>query len=143
MNNMFTDNVKRMMEQAREESARLGHNYIGTEHLLLGLIRIDCSGARALVQMGLGLAELGRSIDDYVISSGSAQSPKKVPFTPRAKNILILAASEAKELNSQHTSTSHMILALVKDEEGVAAQVLDAFGVSYSGIRNQIKSSDE
>lgn len=139
MNDAFSDKVQPLMEQAREEAARLGHNYLGTEHLLLGLIQIECSGAEILSGMGLNLDHLKQAIDDYVISSGSRQNKKDVPFTPRAKSILVIAAAEAKERQSQHVGTRHILLALAKDEEGVAAQVLDAFDIDYGQILKQIQ----
>jgi ATP-dependent Clp protease ATP-binding subunit ClpC len=142
MNDAFSDKVQPLMEQAREEAARLGHNYLGTEHLLLGLIQIECSGARILTQMGLILDQVKQAVDDYVISSGGRQTKKDVPFTPRAKNILVIADDEAKERQSPHVGTRHILLALAKDEDGVAAQILDVFNIDYGQIKKQITDED-
>ncbi len=132
MNNMFTDGVKRVMQYAREESARLGHNYIGTEHLLLGIIKEGKGKAvTVLTNLGLNLETVKQSVEDYVATSGGTMTIGEVPFTPRAKQILEVAANEAKEMKTQFVDVEHLLLALLKDEEGVAAQILAAFGVDY------------
>ena len=96
MSNMFSDNVKRVMQLAREEAARLGTNYISSEHLLLGIIRHGKGSAvTVLVNLGLNLESIKQSIDDYVASSGGSMTMGEVPFTPRAKQILEVAANEA------------------------------------------------
>ena len=132
MSNMFTDGVKRVMQLAREESARLGHNYIGTEHLLLGIIK-DGKGkaVTVLTNLGLSLETVKQSVEDYVATSGGTMTIGEVPFTPRAKQILEVAANEAKEMKTQFVDVEHLLLALLKDKEGVAAQILAAFGVDY------------
>ena len=132
MNNMFTENVKQVMKLAREESARLGHNYIGTEHLLLGIIKDGKSKAVAvLTNLGLSLETVKQSVEDYVTTSGDTMTIGEVPFTPRAKQILEVADNEAKEMKTQFVDVEHLLLALLKDREGVAAQILAAFGVDY------------
>ena len=132
MNNMFTDGVKRVMQFAREESARLGHNYIGTEHLLLGIIKEGKGKAvTVLTNLGLNLETVKQSVEDYVATSGGTMTIGEVPFTPRAKQILEVAANEAKEMKTQFVDVEHLLLALLKDKEGVAAQILAAFGVDY------------
>ena len=94
MNNMFTDGVKRVMQYAREESARLGHNYIGTEHLLLGIIKEGKGKAvTVLTNLGLNLETVKQSVEDYVATSGGTMTIGEVPFTPRAKQILEVAAN--------------------------------------------------
>ena len=139
MNNMFSDRVKRVMQLAREEAARLGHNYIGTEHLLLGIIREGkCSATQVLMSLGLNLENIKQSIDDYVASSGGSMTMGEVPFTPRAKQILEIAANEAKEMKSQFVRTSHLLLALLKDKDGVAAQILAAFGVDHKTAKEEV-----
>ena len=132
MNNMFTENVKQVMKLAREESARLGHNYIGTEHLLLGIIKDGKGKAVAvLTNLGLSLETVKKSVEDYVTTSGGTMTIGEVPYTPRAKQILEVAANEAKEMKTQFIDVEHLLLALLKDKEGVAAQILAAFGVDY------------
>ena len=138
MNNMFTDGVKRVMQLAREESARLGHNYIGTEHLLLGIIK-DGKGKAVtiLTNLGLNLETVKSSVEDYVATSGGTMTIGEVPFTPRAKQILEVAANEAKEMKTQFVDVEHLLLALLKDKEGVAAQILAAFGVDYKSASEE------
>lgn len=139
MNNMFSDRVKRVMQLSREEAARLGHNYIGTEHLLLGIIREGKGSATTVLgNLGLNLDNIKQSIDDYVASSGSSMTMGEVPFTPRAKQILEIAANEAKEMKSQFVRTSHLLLALLKDKDGVAAQILAAFGVDHKTAKEEV-----
>ena len=138
MNNMFTDGVKRVMQFAREESARLGHNYIGTEHLLLGIIKEGKGKAvTVLTNLGLNLETVKQSVEDYVATSGGTMTVGEVPFTPRAKQILEVAANEAKEMKTQFVDVEHLLLALLKDKEGVAAQILAAFGVDYKSAMEE------
>lgn len=141
MNNMFSDRVKRVMQLAREEAARLGHNYIGTEHLLLGIIREGKGSAvNVLTNLGLNLESIKQSIDDYVASSGGSMTMGEVPFTPRAKQILEIAANEAKQMKSQFVRTCHLLLALLKDKDGVAAQILAAFGVDHKTAKEEVSA---
>ena len=138
MNNMFTDGVKRVMAYAREESARLGHNYIGTEHLLLGIIKEGKGKAvSVLTNLGLNLETVKQSVEDYVATSGGTMTIGEVPFTPRAKQILEVAANEAKEMKTQFVDVEHLLLALLKDKEGVAAQIMAAFGVDYKAAAEE------
>ncbi len=139
MNSMFSDQVKQVMQLAREEAARLGHNYIGTEHLLLGIIRGGKSTAvQVLTNLDLNLESIKQSIDDFVASSGSSMTMGEVPFTPRAKQILEIAANEAKEMKSRVVRTSHLLLALLKDKDGVAAQILVTFGVDHRTAKEEV-----
>ncbi len=139
MNNMFSDRVKRVMQLAREEAARLGHNYISSEHLLLGIIREGKGSAvTVLLNLGLNLESIKQSIDDYVASSGGSMTMGEVPFTPRAKQILEVAANEAKEMKSQFVRTCHLLLALLKDKEIMAAQILAAFGVDHKTTKEEV-----
>ena len=132
MNNMFTENLRQIVKLAREESARLGHNYVGTEHLLLGIIK-DGKGkaVTVLTNLGLSLETVKQSVEDYVTTSGGTMTIGEVPYTPRAKKILEVAVNEAKEMKTQFVDVEHLLLALLKDKEGVAAQILAAFGVDY------------
>jgi ATP-dependent Clp protease ATP-binding subunit ClpA len=140
MNPTFTDQVKAVMQYSREEAARLGHDYIGTEHLLLGIIK-DGQGeaVRFLTRLGLNLDQTKQSIEDFVVTSGrAARLSSDIPFTSRAKQILDMATVEAEELESQCVGVEHLLLALLKDHEGVAAQVLDALGVNYQIARAEL-----
>jgi len=139
MNDMFTDRVKRVMQLAREESARLGHDYIGTEHFLLGIIR-DGEGVavNVLENLGLDLDEVRQSIEDATATVGGSMTIGQVPFTPRAKQVLEIAAYEARALKSKFVGTEHLLLALVKDKDGSASQILSAFGINYKMIKDEI-----
>lgn len=141
MNSMFTDRVKKVMQLAREESSRLGHDYVGTEHLLLGIIR-EGEGAAVMIleNLGLDLDELRQSVEDATSSAGGALTIGQVPFTPRAKQALEVATYEARSLKSKYVGTEHLLLALVKDREGVASQILAAFNVDYETVKVEIEN---
>ena len=139
MNSMFSDQVKRVMQLAREEAARLGHNYIGTEHLLLGIIREGKNAAvQVLINLRLNLDSLKQETEDCVASAGGAMTMGEVPFTPRAKQILEIAANEAKEMKSRDVGTSHLLLALLRDKDGVAARILDTYGVDHKTAKEEV-----
>ena len=148
---LYTDSVKRTLQFSRDEAFRLGHNYIGTEHLLLGLIK---EGKRSLSKgnksrateilkdLGLDLSVLAKSIEDFVSTSGIKTLPTELPFTPRAKKILEVAANEAWEMKEAYVDSQHMLLALLKDKEGVAAQILAAYNVSYQIVRTLVEGGE-
>ena len=144
MKSLFSEQVKRVMQHAREECSRLGHNYIGTEHLLLGLIKEDKGKAvEILTHLNLDLKTLKGSIGDYVATSDTNKKIDEVPFTPRAKQILEIAANEAREIGSKFVDTEHILLALTKDREGVAAQILTGFGVNFGQIKQVVSSEKQ
>ncbi len=139
MNSRFSDRVKRVMRLVREEAARLGNNHISSEHLLLGIIREGKGSAvDVMLNLGLNLDKIKQSIDDYVAYSGGSMTMGDVPFTPRAKQILEIAATEAKEMKSQYVRTCHLLVALVKDKETIAAQILVGFGVDYKTVKEEV-----
>ncbi len=139
MNSRFSDRVKRVMRLVREEAARLGNNHISSEHLLLGIIREGKGSAvNVMLNLGLNLDKIKQSIDDYVAYSGGSMTMGDVPFTPRAKQILEIAAAEAKEMKSQYVRTCHLLVALVKDKETIAAQILVGFGVDYKTVKEEV-----
>jgi len=119
MNGMFTDRVKKVMQLAREESVRLGNDYVGTEHLLLGLIREGDGVAIAVLRnLHVDLDELARSIEKSITSSGGMMTiGQMIPFTPRAKKVLEIAAQEARAMSHKYIGTEHILLALMKDNE--------------------------
>jgi ATP-dependent Clp protease ATP-binding subunit ClpC len=141
MDQMFTERVKKVMILAREESQRLGHDYVGTEHLLLGLIK-EGEGVAITVLTNLGLDPdtIRQSVEDAVAQTGGQMLMGKAPFTPKAKEILDLATKEAKEMKVQYVGTEHLLLALTKDRESVAAQILTALGADYKTIKEEIVS---
>ena len=119
----WTDRARAALDQARHEAAALGHNYLGTEHLLLGLAQGDGLAARALARLGVDAAE----VRDQVVESigrGIEARPGDGPYTPRTKKVLELAVREAARLHCDYVGTEHLLLALVREGEGVAAQIL-------------------
>ncbi len=141
MNNMFTDRVKKALQFSREESARLGHDYIGTEHLLLGLVKEGQGVAIAVLSnMGIQLDALKRSIEDAVQTTSGSMVLSDVPFTPMAKQVLEIAAIEAREMNNNYIGTEHLLLALTKNKNGIAAQILSVFGTDYKSVKEEVTS---
>jgi len=139
MDQMFTERVKKVMMLAREESQRLGHDYVGTEHLLLGLIK-EGEGVAITVLTNLGLdpETIKQSVEDAVAQTGGQMLMGQAPFTPKAKEILDQATKEARDMKVQYVGTEHLLLALAKDRECVAAQVLAALGADYKTIKDEI-----
>jgi ATP-dependent Clp protease ATP-binding subunit ClpC len=134
----FTDRARRVVVFAQEEALRLNHNYIGTEHVLLGLIREEEGvAARALVSLGVSLDETRDKIEE-VIGRGQDAPGGHVPFTPRAKKVLELALREALTLGHNYIGTEHILLGLIREGEGVAAQVLVHFGTDLRQVRNAV-----
>lgn len=135
----YTSQVKQSWELARQEARRLGHNYIGTEHLLLGLIKVGKGPAVDILEgCGLDLPQVVQAVEDYTASSGKGQLPDELPFTPRAKQVLEMAANQARALGAVAGDTQHILLALVADQEGVAAQILSAYGVDFEGVWDRV-----
>jgi ATP-dependent Clp protease ATP-binding subunit ClpA len=136
----FTDRARRVVVLSQEEARRLGHNYIGTEHILLGLVHEgDGVGARSLEALGVDLAKVRRKVEEIIGESGSdAQPSAHIPFTPRAKKVLELSLREALQLGHNYIGTEHVLLGLVREGEGVAAQVLVALGADLSTVRSKV-----
>jgi len=133
----FTERVRKVLAMAREEAARLHHEYVGTEHILLGLIREGEGVAAAVLQnMSVDLDEIQQKIEDTV-KKGKAQQTTgpDLPYTSRAKKVLELAMSEARELNHSYVGTEHLLLGLLREEKGIAAQVLTDAGVNLEAAR--------
>src|SRR5215210_29576 len=133
----FTERVRKVLTMAREEAARLHHEYVGTEHILLGLIR-EGEGVAATVLQNLNveLEEIQQKIEETVKKgkAGQASGPD-LPYTSRAKKVLELAMSEARELNHSYVGTEHLLLGLLREEKGIAAQVLTDAGVNLDAAR--------
>ncbi len=141
MNSMFTDRVKRVMQVAREESVRLGNDYVGTEHLLLGLIKEGNGVAITVVKnLGVDLAHLSKKIEESVTSSGGMMTiGQMLPFTPRAKKVLEVAANEARNMSHKYIGTEHLLLSLIRDTESSASTSLIAEGLDYDQIKEEVK----
>jgi ATP-dependent Clp protease ATP-binding subunit ClpC len=139
--NNFSQRVQVVIQLSREEALRLGHDYIGTEHLLLGLIREGGGIAIEILQnLDQDLDELKKAIEDSVRSTGGTVTMGNIPFTKRAERVLRVAAAEAERFKSNVIGTEHLLLALLKDPEGVAAQVLQSFDVSYDLVREELEN---
>ncbi len=141
MNEMFTENARKAIEYARDEATRLRHDYIGTEHLLLGLIRLGEGRAIEIItNLGLDLNDLKASIEEVVQPAGGTMTMGQLPLTARAKKTLEVSGQEARALKSKDIDTEHILLALLKDEEGVAAQVLSTYDIDYKEAYEELKN---
>ncbi len=141
MNEMFTESARKAIEYARDEAARLRHDYIGTEHLLLGLIRLGEGRAIEIINnLGLEVTDLKTSIEDVVQPSGGTMTMGQLPLTARAKKTLEVSGQEARALKSKDIDTEHILLALLKDEEGVASQVLSTYDIDFKDAYEELKN---
>ena len=128
----FTDRVRKVLQMAREEAARLHHEYVGTEHILLGLIREgEGVAAAVLTNLNVDLEDIQQKIEETVKKGkAAAAAGPDLPYTSRAKKVLELAMTEARELNHSYVGTEHLLLGLLREEKGIAAQVLTDAGVN-------------
>ncbi|MGI8496998.1 MAG: ATP-dependent Clp protease ATP-binding subunit [Gemmatimonadaceae bacterium] len=135
----FTERVRKVLAMAREEAARLHHEYVGTEHILLGLIREGEGVAAAVLQnLSVDLDDVQQKIEETVKKGKAAQTTgPDLPYTSRAKKVLELAMSEARELNHSYVGTEHLLLGLLREEKGIAAQVLTDTGVNLDAARTE------
>jgi ATP-dependent Clp protease ATP-binding subunit ClpC len=136
VNYNFTDRVRKVLAMAREEAIRLQHDYVGTEHILLGLIR-EGEGVAAAVLMNLNvdLEQIHERIEESVRKGKATIALGELPYTSRAKKVLEYAMAEARELNHSYVGTEHLLLGLLREEKGIAAQVLNSLGVSLEEAR--------
>jgi ATP-dependent Clp protease ATP-binding subunit ClpC len=136
----FTDRARRVVVMAQAEAGALNHNYIGTEHLLLGLLREgDGVAARALESLGVSLESARRQVEE-MIGTGQDSPSGHIPFTPRAKDVLKLSLAEALRFGHNYIGTEHLLLGLVREGDGVAAQALVVLGVDLNQVRTQVIS---
>src|SRR6059036_1933250 len=134
----FTDRARRVVVLAQEEARMLNHNYIGTEHILLGLIHEgEGVAAKALESLGISLEAVREKVEETIGPAGTAASGAP-PFTPRAKKVLELSLREALQLGHNYIGTEHLLLGLIREGEGVAAQVLVSLGADLSRVRQQV-----
>jgi ATP-dependent Clp protease ATP-binding subunit ClpC len=134
----FTDRARRVIVLAQEEARMLNHNYIGTEHLLLGLVREgEGVAAKALEAMDISLNGVREQVQE-IIGEGSHAPSGHIPFTPRAKKVLEFSLREALQLGHNYIGTEHILLGLIREGEGVAAQVLGKLGADLGGVRQQV-----
>jgi len=134
----FTERARRVIVLAQDEATRLDHAWSGTEHLLLGLLR-DGEGiaALALTELGVSLDGARQAVEDMV-GRGEEAPSGHIPFTPRSKKVLELSLREALQLGTDYIGTEHILLALLREGDGVAAQVLVASGVDLNRVRQQV-----
>ena len=138
--NLFTPRVQKALVLAREEAARLNHHFVGTEHLLLGLIKLNEGGAvNALRKVGINLEGVRMEIEKWVGSGPEKKMAGTIPYTPRAKIVFALAGREAKSLNHTYVGTEHLLLGLLREGTGVAHRVPMNFGLDLALTRNEIR----
>ncbi len=131
----FTERARRVLTLAQEEAQRFNHSYIGTEHLLLGLVREgDGVAAKVLANLGVELNKV-RSAVEFIIGRGDRQASGEIGLTPRAKKVIELAVDEARRLQHSYIGTEHLLLGLVREGEGIAAGVLESLGVNLERVR--------
>lgn len=138
MNN-FTPRAQQALALARKEADKFNHNYIGTEHVLLGLIKLGQGVAvTVLEKMGLDLETVRTEIERQVGTGPEIKKTGDIPYTPRVKRVISLAGKEAKALNHSYVGTEHLLLGLLREEEGVAARVLRNLNLDTDQTRNEI-----
>jgi ATP-dependent Clp protease ATP-binding subunit ClpC len=134
----FTDRARRVVVLAQEEARMLNHPYIGTEHLLVGLVHEgEGVAAKALESLGISLEAVRQQVEE-IIGQGQQAPAGHIPFTARAKKVIELAGREASDLGHNYIGTEHLLLGLIREGEGVAAQVLVKLGADLAGVRLQV-----
>lgn len=134
----FTERARKVLALAQEEARRFNHNYIGTEHLLLGLVREgEGVAARVLQSMGVQLPKV-RSAVEFIIGRGESTVVGEIGLTPRARKVIEYAVDEARRLGHHYIGTEHLLLGLVREGEGIAAGVLESLGVNLEKVRQQV-----
>src|SRR6202162_112371 len=133
-----TDRARRVVVLAQEEARMLNHNYIGTEHILLGLIHEgEGVAAKALESLGISLDAVRSQVEE-IIGQGQASPTHHIPFSPRAKKVMELSLREALQLGHNYIGTEHILLGLIREGEGVAAQVLQNLGADLNRVRKTV-----
>ena len=132
----FSERARRVLSLAQDEAQRFNHSYIGTEHILLGLVRENEGlAARSLSNLGVELTKV-RSAIEFIIGKGERPvSSENIGLTPRAKKVIEVAVDEARRLNHQYIGTEHLLIGLMREGEGVAAGVLESLGVTLYKVR--------
>jgi len=136
----FSERARRVLSLAQEEAQRFNHNYIGTEHVLLGLVReTEGTAAKVLGTLSVELKKV-RSAVEFIIGKGESTSNSEIGLTPRAKKVIELAVDEARRLNHHYIGTEHLLIGLMREGEGVAAGVLESLGVTLDKVRDETTS---
>jgi ATP-dependent Clp protease ATP-binding subunit ClpC len=135
----FTDRARRVVVLAQEEARKLGHDYVGTEHLLLGLTHEGVGGLAAKVLESLGIGpETVRQRVSEVVGQGEQAPSGHIPFTEQAKGVLQSALQESRDLGHNYIGTEHLLLGLLREADGVGAQVLTGLGADLNGVRERV-----
>src|SRR6056297_299643 len=150
MEGNFSSKVRDVIQFSREEALRLGHDYIGTEHLILGIVRLgDGVAVRILKNLDCDLFKLKKTIEDTVRGTGGSVQVGNIPLTKQAEKVLRITYLEAKLYKSDTIGTEHLLLSLLRDDENIAAQILQQFSISYDAVREELdliisgKSTDD
>lgn len=139
MYDRFTDRARKVMQLANQEAVRLQHEFIGTEHILLGLIHEgSCVAVIVLQSLDVDLQKTRMDVEKMISAGPNAVETGKVLKTPRAMKVIEYAMEESRNLNHEHLGTEHLLLALLRVQDGVAAQVLMNAGVKLEGVRDQV-----
>ena len=139
MEGNFSNRVQDVIRLSREEALRLGHDYIGTEHLLLGIIREgEGIAVKVLRNLDIDLFKLKKAIEDTIRSSSGTLTIGNIPLTKQAEKVLKITYLEAKLYKSDVIGTEHLLLALLRDDDNIAAQILSQFSLSYESIRKEL-----
>jgi ATP-dependent Clp protease ATP-binding subunit ClpC len=134
----FTDRARRVVVLAQEEARMLNHSFIGTEHILLALIdEGDGTGVKALESLGISLDAIRQQVEE-IIGRGQQAPSGHIPFTPRAKKVLELSLRESQHLGHEYIGTEHILLGLIREGDGVAAQVLVKLDADLNRVRQQV-----
>src|SRR5438128_3230266 len=135
----FNDRAKRVLALAQNEAVLLNHNYIGVEHLLLGLIREgEGVAARALDSLGVELSKVRAAVEFTVGRGDSTTALSEITLSPRTKKVIEFAVDEARKLGHSHVGTEHILLGIVREGEGIASGVLESIGLSLERVRHQV-----
>src|SRR5204862_570534 len=135
----FNDRAKRVLALAQDEAIRFNHNYIGTEHLLLGLVREgEGVAARVLESLGVELSKVRTAVEFIIGRGDSTTSPSEITLSPRTKKVIELAVDEAQKLGHSHVGTEHLLLGLVVEGEGIASGILESLGVTLEQVRQRV-----
>lgn len=138
MNLHFIDGARKVLAMAREEAIRLGHSHLGTEHILLGLIREgEGVAAAVLINLSVGLEQVRSLVEQFVPRGKATMSIGEIPYNRGAKKVLEFAMSEARDLQHSYVGTEHLLLGLLHEERGIAADVLARLGISLDGARQE------
>ena len=133
----FSERARRVLTFAQEEAQHLNHNYIDTEHILLGLVREDEGvGAKVLANLGIGLNKVRQAVE-FVVGRGTKPGIGDTGLTPRAKKVIELAIDEARQMGHNYIGTEHLLLGILREGEGIAASVLGSFGITLDQVRTE------